>query len=99
MSNTDIQTDAIMSRKPEGPMVGCEDALSFVSSLPESETRDRVLRRMQYEFAREKGRRVKFRKGVHGKKYDSYTCGNCGFVVSVVYTFCPNCGFSIDWGR
>ena len=35
----------------------------------------------------------KFQKGRSSKKYDSYTCGNCGFGVTEAYIkYCENCG-------
>ena len=34
-----------------------------------------------------------FHKGRSGKKYDHYTCGNCGFGVTEAYIkYCENCG-------
>ena len=34
----------------------------------------------------------KFNKGKYGSKYDSYSCGRCGFGIRTEYKFCPNCG-------
>ena len=35
----------------------------------------------------------RFNKGKYGSKYDSYSCGRCGFGISeIVYKYCPNCG-------
>ena len=35
----------------------------------------------------------KFQKGRSSKKYDNYTCGNCGFGVTEAYIkYCENCG-------
>ena len=34
-----------------------------------------------------------FQKGIHGKKFNRYSCQNCGFGVSeAFYNFCPSCG-------
>lgn len=34
-----------------------------------------------------------FHKGRSGKKYDHYTCGNCGFGVTEAFIkYCENCG-------
>lgn len=45
------------------------------------------------------GSKPKFHKGRHGKKYDYYTCGNCGAEVKhgVVENYCFNCGYRILW--
>ena len=43
------------------------------------------------------GAKPKYHKGVYGKKYDSHSCGNCGFGVSVICDYCPKCGFRILW--
>ena len=38
----------------------------------------------------------KFDKGKNGKKYDRYSCGNCGYGVSEAgYKYCPSCGQKI----
>ncbi len=79
------------------PMVGCKDAIDWVTTLaPDGEKKERVLKRMKYEFAKDIPVKPKFHPGKYGHKYDNWTCGNCGFGLSeVVYHFCPNCGFAI----
>ena len=82
-----------------GIMVGCRDALEWLTSLPvpkeEAETKERVLNRMRYEFDKDKPVEPRFHKGINGRKYDSYSCGNCGAVIVTVYKWCPSCGFRI----
>ena len=78
-----------------GMCVGCVEALEWVRDLEgfDTEMRDRVWRRMAYEF--DKGIPVKptYRKGVYGRKYDQYTCGRCGFVLHLpIDKYCSNCG-------
>jgi len=45
----------------------------------------------------EHGEIPKFHKGKHGKRYDYYTCGNCGCTIDVNYDYCFNCGYRIIW--
>ena len=81
-----------------GPMVGCDSAITWVENLKDVDNniKERVLRRMRYEFQKDIPVRPKFHKGKYGAKYDSYTCGKCGFGINeVVYKFCPNCGYAI----
>lgn len=85
-------------RKQYGRMHGCEESLEFVRALPESEQRNWTIRRMEYEFDKERQIKPTFRKGVYGKKYDSYACGNCGEgSIERMFNYCPNCGFAIGW--
>ncbi len=43
------------------------------------------------------GKKPRFHKGVYGKKYDSYSCGECGHGIVVQNDYCPNCGYRILW--
>lgn len=43
------------------------------------------------------GAKPKFHKGLYGTKYDSYTCGNCGSGIDVIYDYCPKCGYKLLW--
>lgn len=43
------------------------------------------------------GAKPRFRKGKCGKQYDAHTCSNCGVTLSVVYRYCPGCGFRLLW--
>ena len=55
--------------------------------------------RAEKSFRAEIGKKPKYHKGVHGKQYDSYTCGQCGKAVSygVMQNYCWNCGYQILW--
>lgn len=70
--------ERVRRKKAYGRMVGCNEALDFVRALPESETRDRTIRRMEFEFDKETPVPMKFIPGKYGKKYDNYSCGQCG---------------------
>lgn len=50
-----------------------------------------------YALQAQVGRKPKLRRGKYGKQYDSHTCGQCGYIVSVTDNFCPKCGFRILW--
>ena len=42
----------------------------------------------------------RYRPGIHGSKYDSYSCQNCGFgVTEANYKFCPSCGQALTSAR
>lgn len=84
-----------------GTMIGCMDAITWVRNLMgvDKAIQDRVIARMQYEFDKDIPVPPKYHKGLYGRKYDSYTCGNCGTTISrdVCSNFCDNCGFRIKW--
>lgn len=67
--------------------------------LPETDMKMYSLNRLRYERDMSVPIPVKLHKGIYGKKFDSYTCGNCGRGVAVVDCFCPGCGRRIDWSR
>ncbi|MCR5720025.1 MAG: hypothetical protein K6F84_05620 [Lachnospiraceae bacterium] len=82
------------------PMVGCNTAITWVENLKnvDDAIRNRVLKRMIYEFSKDIPVKPKFHKGKYGHKYDHYTCGNCGHGINIYDKFCPNCGFRIEAG-
>lgn len=45
------------------------------------------------------GTKPKFHKGTSGKKYDYWTCGECGGIVKrgVIENYCCACGHRILW--
>lgn len=55
--------------------------------------------RAEKSFKAEIGAKPKFHKGKYGKKYDTYTCGNCGSTLKggVSENYCCNCGYKIIW--
>lgn len=60
----------------------------------------RAVNRIRYRFDQCKPVEPKFHKGIYGKKYDSYSCGYCGFGgMEVHFKYCPNCGYMIGWKR
>ena len=84
--------------KETGPMVGCEAAITWVENLKDVDTniRERVLRRMRYEFEKDIPVKPKFHKGKYGARYDHFTCGNCGCTIAEAWhEFCPKCGYRI----
>ena len=54
---------------------------------------ERFVRTMRRAMVARYPAEPKYRPGIHGSKYDSYTCQNCGFGVTEAYNkFCPSCG-------
>ena len=81
-----------------GMMVGPEDAVAWVEALDvlDKHMQERVVHRMRYEFDKD----IPVPVRAQGGRYRSYSCGNCGAGISEVHwTFCPNCGFRIDWTK
>lgn len=88
--------------KGYGPCVGVDTAIMWVENLTnvDENIKERVLNRMRYEFAKDRPVLPKFRKGVYGRKYDSWSCGNCGYSgIQIHEHYCPNCGFMVDWNH
>lgn len=84
--------------KDYGMMIGCADALMWVSNLKDVNDgiRERVLHRMEYEFDKSIPVKRVFHKGKYGHKYDTYSCGNCGAgLPEACWSYCPSCGFAI----
>lgn len=91
--------DYVYTPRKYSVMIGCKDALGYIAlMLPNFEKRNEVIERVRYEFERDVPVKPKFIKGIHGMKYDSYSCGHCGNGgKQVIDKFCSNCGFAIDW--
>ena len=55
----------------------------------------RIEKALQAEY----GFKPKWHEGHYGKKYDYYTCGQCGATVKygVGENYCYNCGYRIVW--
>ncbi len=87
------------------PMVGCDTALTWVENLKDVDPhiQQRVLARMSYAFRRDIPVKPKFHKGKNGKRYDYYTCGQCGSSITLpIDEYCSKCGYAIDkkeWWR
>ena len=45
----------------------------------------------------EAGHKPKFHKGRCGKKYDYYTCGQCGAGIEIIDDYCYKCGYRVLW--
>lgn len=84
-----------------GTMCIIDDAISYLRALqPAADaTPERIINRLQYMRDKENGIAPKFHKGEYGRKYDRWTCGNCGATVKhgVLQNFCMNCGYLIKW--
>ena len=82
------------------PMVSCKDALAWAEGQPDSTVKPMAVKRIAYEFELHEPMPAKYHKGIYGKKYDSHSCGNCGYgALEVHYKYCPSCGREIDWRR
>lgn len=82
-----------------GQMVSYEQAIAWIEenvsdNAPE---KDRVLARMNYEHDKSVPLKPVYHRGLYGSKYDSYTCRNCGDVLSIGDNYCPNCGTKVKW--
>ena len=78
-------------------MISFNDAIVWAESQPDSDTKLYALNRLKYERDKAVPKKPKFHKGQYGKKYDYYTCANCGAGVRITYNYCPNCGREIGW--
>ena len=86
----------------DGRCVSAEEAIEiFRARMPqdpkEAERYERALNRFIYCAERIRPVKPKFHKGQYGKKYDSYTCGNCGTTLNIIHKWCYNCGYKVDW--
>lgn len=87
-----------------GTMCSIDDAIRYIEFLQPflkavDPMPERIINRLQYMRDKENGIAPKFHKGEYGKKYDRWTCGNCGATVKhgVLQNFCMNCGYLIKW--
>ena len=55
--------------------------------------------RAERAFRAEFGMKPKYHKGKYGKKYDTWTCRQCGseLVHGVCENYCHNCGYRVIW--
>ena len=86
--------------KSYGQMMGYLNAIIWVEeNAPDEPEKEQVLARMRYEADRTMPVQPRFHKGINGRKYDSWACGNCGRGnMDVGWKYCPNCGFRVVWG-
>lgn len=62
-------------------MVSFDAAIQWAQSMPDSADKQHSINRMRYERDKAVPVTPKFHKGMYGHKYDTYTCGNCGFAI------------------
>jgi hypothetical protein len=85
-----------MSIESYGMMCSYNDAIAWAERQPDSTVKDCAIRRMRYERDKTTPVRPKYHKGHYGKKYDTWSCGNCGAgLPEAHWRFCPQCGFAI----
>lgn len=89
-----------------GLMISGHDALELLkrieATLINNEEREKIERmnhRFEYLVDQSMPVEVEYHKGIYGKKYDSWTCGNCGCGINygVIQNYCWNCGHAIKW--
>ena len=85
-------------------MVGTDEAIEYLENINDhrqdkelSEMGYRITNRIKYIRAKDTGKRPVLHKGIYGKKYDHYTCGNCACGLDIGYNYCHNCGYLILW--
>lgn len=86
--------------KTYGQMVSFADAIAWAERQPDSTVKPCVLARMRYEADKAIPVKPRYHKGQYGRKYDTWSCGNCGAgVPEAHWKYCPNCGFAIKRER
>lgn len=82
--------------KSYGMMCSYKDAIAWAERQPDSTVKDCAIHRMQYERDKTIPVMPRYHKGHYGKKYDTWSCGNCGAdLPEAGWKYCPNCGFAI----
>ncbi len=88
----------MMSEKDAVALFEVEVADAVSQCGVDADCYERALNRVRFRFDQCIPVKPKFFKGKYGKKYDSYSCGNCGAGgVQPHWRYCPNCGYAIDW--
>lgn len=89
------------------PMIGNMQTIDYVqNALPDllgalppdaAAEYDSFAKRVVYTCTLNHGKPPRFRKGKYGRKYDSWTCGNCGAGIlhPEIQKFCMDCGCAI----
>lgn len=83
-----------------GPVYNPRKALMLFDHLIADENKtaellqdDRFIRTIRRALVARYPAEPNFQKGIHGKKFNRYSCQNCGFGVSETsYNYCPSCG-------
>lgn len=96
--------------KSFGPMVSEDEAMGLLNQIcgeidihKKENGFGEKLGRMKNLFAyladQAKPVSLKYHKGKYGRKYDYWTCRNCGCEIThgVVQNFCWNCGHRLAW--
>jgi ribosomal protein L40E len=82
-------------------MVGIDEAVEWLEAktFKADDMPNRIINRLRYVQAKDEGVKPKFHKGMYGKKFDSWTCGNCGAATldGVGDNYCRKCGYKILW--
>ena len=83
-----------------GMMCGIDQAIEWLQTktFKNDDMPGRIINRLRYIKAKDDGVKPKFRKGLYGRKYDAWKCGNCGTEgIDVQDNYCWNCGYRILW--
>lgn len=96
--------------KSYGTMMSGKDALELLDQICSKidlskhekgfeESLVRMRNRLTYHVDQASPVKLKYHKGMYGRKYDSWTCSNCGCGISyeVIQNYCWNCGHRLDW--
>ena len=76
-------------------MCGIDEAIQHIRDCYDGEWAERVINRLEYHRNQADGVKPRYHHGDSIKYY--YTCGNCGFRVTIGDNYCPNCGYAIKW--
>lgn len=76
-------------------MCGIDEAIQHIRENYEGPWTETVINRLEYHRKQAEGIKPKYHKAEVMKDY--YTCGNCGFRLSIGDNYCPHCGFRIKW--
>jgi len=82
-------------------MVGIDEACEWLETktLKTDDMPRRIINRLRYLQAKDDGVKPRFHKGEYGKKYDYWSCGQCGAITKfyTVDNYCHKCGYRILW--
>lgn len=79
-----------------GVMCGIDQAIQYLrENCSGFEWTDLVINRLEYHRKQAEGLVPRYHKGMSIKSY--YTCRNCGRTADIIFNFCPNCGYALNW--